>query len=210
MQTLGVSGEREKRDEGRLKSLFWPTIEDAWDVDTIGRQGFWICLIIAAYQVIMGIIAGSAATSPAGVAGIVAFGLITGFVYFLGGMGVRETSWPAAALVFSLFSVNLFFGFAIGHFPGFIYLIADALLLTTLRAAIIASRCPPPAEGEDRPMRFNQNFADKLADQWPAAAWPVLRTPFFLLGGLLFLLTVAGTFVIFLVRLGILPNPTAS
>jgi len=45
MQTLDLSGERKKSD-GRLKSLFWPTVENAWDVDYLGQQGFWICCVL--------------------------------------------------------------------------------------------------------------------------------------------------------------------
>ena len=201
MQTLGVSGDRRGRDEGRLKSIFWPAVENAWDVDTIGRQGFWVCVLIGAYQVIIGLVAGSLAS--------VIFGVIAGLVYFLGAMGVRETSWPAAALVFALFSVNLFFAVATARFPGFLVIAAEAVLLTTLRAAVIASRLSPPAEGEDRPSRFNETFRDKLADQLPASAWPVLRIPFFFLGGILLVLSVAGTLVIFFQRLGLLPNPAS-
>ena len=41
-----VSGES-NRSDGRLKSIFWPTVENAWDVNYLGQQGFWICVIIA-------------------------------------------------------------------------------------------------------------------------------------------------------------------
>ena len=47
MQTLDLSGESKKSD-GRLKSLLWPSVDNAWDVDYLGQQGFWICLIIGA------------------------------------------------------------------------------------------------------------------------------------------------------------------
>ena len=41
MQTLGLTGE-DKRSDGRLKSIFWPTVDNAWDVNYLGQQGFWI------------------------------------------------------------------------------------------------------------------------------------------------------------------------
>ena len=58
MQTLGLSGEA-KRSERWLKSIFWPTVENAWDVDYLGRQGFWICLIIAAFQIVVSLVTGN-------------------------------------------------------------------------------------------------------------------------------------------------------
>jgi len=39
MQSLNLSGESKKSD-GPLKSLFWPTVDNAWDVDYLGQQGF--------------------------------------------------------------------------------------------------------------------------------------------------------------------------
>ncbi len=209
MQTLGVSGKPRQRDENRLKALLWPTVESAWDADSIARQGFWVCLLIGACEVIVGIVAGTAALNAAGASAFVLLGLIAGLVFFLGGMGVRQCSWPAAALIVALFSVHLLFSAANGRFPGFLVIVGEGLLVANLRASVIASRWSAPQEGEDRPSRFRQTFADKLADQWPTAAWPILRIPFFVLAGLLFLLLAAGTLIILLVRLGILPNPAA-
>jgi hypothetical protein len=49
------------------------------------------------------------------------------------------------------------------------------------------------AEGEDRPMRFNETLRDKLADQLPPKAWPILKIPFFIAASLIlmFLLYVS-------------------
>lgn len=49
MQTLGLSSES-KRSDGPLKSIFWPTVDNAWDVDYLGRQGLTICTIVALFQ----------------------------------------------------------------------------------------------------------------------------------------------------------------
>lgn len=46
MQTLDLSGDAKKSD-GRLKSLFWPTVENAWDVDYLGQQGSGFALPLA-------------------------------------------------------------------------------------------------------------------------------------------------------------------
>lgn len=197
MQTLGVS-ETKERDDGRLKSIFWPTVQNAWDVDHLGRQGFWICIITAAYQLIVSVASGNTFVMIAGIA--------TALVFVLGGMGVREGSWPAAALVFAIFFDSLLYGLATLHFPGILAIIATGMLLSNVRAAFLASEWKPPAEGEDRPARFNETWGDKLADQLPAKAWPILQVPFYGFASLLLLLTVVGLGLVLLQRLGVVPH----
>jgi hypothetical protein len=34
MQSLNLSGQ-EKKSDGRFKSLFWPTVENAWDANSV-------------------------------------------------------------------------------------------------------------------------------------------------------------------------------
>src|SRR5215468_7035982 len=50
METLGLS-ESSARSDGRLKSLFWPSIQNGTDVDYLGTQGYWVCMIVAALSV---------------------------------------------------------------------------------------------------------------------------------------------------------------
>src|ERR1035438_8511767 len=183
MQTLGLSGES-KRSDGRLKSIFWPTVENAWDVDSLGRQGFWICLIIAAFQLVVALATGNPI--------MIFTGAAAALVFLIGGLGVREGSWPAAALVFGVFFTGLLNTMANGQFPGILTILAAGILLSNVRAAFLASEWRPAAEDEDRPTRFNETFGDKLADQLPARAWPVLQIPFFGLAALLLLLSLAG------------------
>jgi hypothetical protein len=196
MQTLGLSGES-KRSDGWLKSIFWPTVENAWDVDYLGRQGFWICLIIAALQAIVAIISGNAILIVAGMASAV--------VFLLGGMGVREASWPAAALVFAVYFVGLLYTMASGQFPGVLAILAAGILLSNLRAAFLASEWRPAAVDEDKPTRFNDTLGDKLADQLPARAWPILQIPFFVIAALVLLLSLAGLGFVLLQRFGAIP-----
>ena len=196
MQTLGLSGES-KRSDGWLKSIFWPSVENAWDVDYLGRQGFWICLVIAVFQLLVALVTGN----PIVLVTCVAAAL----VFLLGGMGVREGSWPAAALVFAIYFVGLLFTMANGQFPGFLAVIASALLLSNLRAAFLASEWRPAGEDEDRPTRFNDTLGDKLADQLPAKAWPILQIPFFVIAALVLLLSLAGLAFVLLQRFGLIP-----
>jgi len=189
MQTLNLSGS-EKKSDGRLKSLFWPTVENAWDVDYLGQQGFWICLSIGVFSLVLIAIAASEVPNAAGRVGVLILGVLIFFVYLVGGMGVRESSWPAAAMIFTIYVINLL---GSGTPPGILSLIIGAVLLSNVRAAFIASRWKPLAEGEDRPMRFNETFRDKLVDQLPPKAWPILKIPFFIAASLImvFLLYVS-------------------
>jgi hypothetical protein len=76
------------------------------------------------------------------------------------------------------------------------------VLLSNLRATFLASEWKPPAEDEDRPTRFNDSFRDKLADQLPAKAWPVLQIPFFGLASIHLLLILLGLGVLMMRRFG--------
>lgn len=183
MQTLGLSSEG-KRTDGRLKSIFWPTVENAWDVNHLGQQGFWICVVVGVFQLIGVVLVGSPLLL---VLGIAAF-----LIYLVGGMGVREASWPAAAIVFTLFIAGIADTMARGTPPGLIAIAAAAILLSNVRAAFLASEWRPAGPDEDRPTRFSETFTDKLVDQMPAKLWPVLKVPFFILSALYLLLVFAG------------------
>lgn len=183
MQTLGLSSES-KRSDGRLKSIFWPTVENAWDVNYLGQQGFWICLVIAVFQMI--------GTALVGTPLFLVLGAVTFLIFFMGGMGVRESSWPAAALVFTIFFAGMVDTFTRGRPPGILTILAAAVLLSNVRAAFLASEWRPAAEGEDRPTRFNETLSDKLVDQFPAKVWPILKVPFFIIASLYLLLIFVG------------------
>jgi len=197
MQTLGLSGES-KRSDGWLKSIFWPAVENAWDVDYLGQQGFWICVVIAAIQLFLGAIAGNPIVLVTDAA--------EALIFLIGAMGVREASWPAAAMLFGLYSVGILFQVAMGGLPGPLSIFFAAVLLSNVRAAFLASQWKPTGEDEDRPTRFNETFRDKLVDQWPAKAWPVLQAPFFGVAGVLLLLSLVGLGAVLWHRLGALPG----
>lgn len=137
MQTLGLFGESQRSD-GRLKSIFWPTVQNSWDVDSLGRQGFWICLITAAFQLVVSLFTGSPI--------LIVIGTMTALAFLIGGMGVRQNNWPAAAMVFALFFVGLLYSMAIGRFPGILAIIAAGILLSNVRAAFLASEWRPAGE----------------------------------------------------------------
>lgn len=114
------------------------------------------------------------------------------FVHWLGGMGVREHSFPAALAIFVVYLVNQL---SSGRPPGILPILIGALLLSNVRATYLASRWKPASEDEDRPMRFNETFRDRLVDQFPAKLWPMLRIPFFIGAALVLLAILWGSLV---------------
>ena len=80
MQTLGLL-DSTPRTEGRLKNLFWPSIRNEVHVDYLGRQGFWVCFLVAAFTVLF--------------IGSIFAGIVELF-FFLSGAWVsaREVVWP--------------------------------------------------------------------------------------------------------------------
>jgi hypothetical protein len=187
MQSLNLSGETKKTD-GRLKSLFWPTVDNAWDVDYLGQQGFWICHVIALLNLVFVALAASQIPGSAARIVVLILGGILCFVYFVGGMGVRQASWPAALTIFVLYVLDQI---AAGH-TGVLSIIIAGVLLSNVRATILAAKWKPATEDEDRPTRFNETFSDKLVDQVPARAWPVLKYPFYFFAAIVLLMIVAG------------------
>jgi len=183
MQTLGLSGES-RRSDGRLKSIFWPMVENAWDVNYLGQQGFWICVVAGVIEAVTGAFSGNPLD--------LAFYSVAAMVFLVGGMGVREASWPAAAMVFSLFLTGLLFVLSMGRLPGILSILAAAVLLSNVRAAFLASEWRPAGEGEDKPTRFNETIVDKLVDQLPATLWPRIQGPFFAVAAALLALELIG------------------
>jgi hypothetical protein len=174
MQTMDLSGTA-PQSENRLKSLFWPTIHSATDVDYLGSQGYWVCTIVAAFTFLMSTMVGHP------IAGF--FSLL---YYYLGGVGVREKSLVSAILVFILFMVDTMMA------PGILKFFGCVLLLSNMRATFIASFWDPGLAAAEAPMRFNETIGDKFVDTLPAWLWPKIRYGYYVYAGLCLALTVLG------------------
>ena len=175
MQTLDLSGSG-MRSEGRLKSLFWPSIQTGSDLDYLGAQGFWVCAVIAVVSLVFFIVAGKPI-----------LGAFVFFFYFFGGVGVRERSQYAAVVMFlSYLADTIFSG------PSVVRVLFAALLLSNLRATWIAARWSPGSDQAALPPRFSETWSDKLADQLPMWLWPKLRIPYYVLSACYLLLAVVG------------------
>jgi hypothetical protein len=191
MQTLGLSSEV-KRSDGRLKSLLWPTVDNAWDVDYLGQQGMWICTVVAVFTLVTSLLS----ANPI----VIAVGLLAALFFVVGGMGIRECNWPAAAIVLAVHLCNILLA------PNVFSILFGVVLLSNLRATFLAAEWKPAEEGEDRPTRFNDSLADKYIDQWPRLLWPRLQIPFLILGVSMLLLSLFGIAFTLANRFGLIPH----
>ena len=185
MQTLGLS-DTTPRSESRLKSLFWPSVQTATDVDYLGTQGYWVCALVAVLTCVFLIALGH---------GVMA--LITLLFYYLGGVGVRERSRYAAVVVLTAYVIDvLASGLSVPR------VLISALLLSNLRATWIAARWKPDSEEAILPPRLNETLGDKLADQLPMRLWPKVRIFYYIYSVFFLLLLIVGFTAIMLRRFG--------
>jgi hypothetical protein len=173
METLGLS-DSSTRSESRLKTLFWPSIENGSDVDYLGAQGYWICTLVAVVSFIFLVITAQPITAIA----VLVF-------YYLGGVGVRERSRYAAAVVFSMYLLDSLMS------PGVIRILFAALLLSNLRGTWIANGWTSGSEQSVLPPRLNETWTDRFADRLPAWLWPKTRIFYYIFSaGFLLFVTV--------------------
>ncbi len=175
METLGLADSTPKT-ESRIKSLFWPSIQSGADVDYLGAQGYWVCTIVAVLSLVVLIITGQAV-----------IGVVTFFYFYLGGVGVRERSFFAAALVFVLYLLDTFMTGI-----GVVRILLLALLFSNMRATWLASQWQPGSEEAVLPPRFGDTLFEKFADKLPPVLWPKLRILYFILAIIYLILVVIG------------------
>jgi|SRR5581483_4446540 len=161
MQTLGLA-DSTPRSEGRLKSLFWPSIQTAVDVDYLGAQGYWLCTAFA----ILALLSGTLTGHP--IAGVFSF-----LLYYLSGVGIRERSRFAAVIAFVFSLLELLVA------PGILKIILSAVLLSNLRATWLASRWTGDSEANALPPRLAETFTDRFVDRLPTWLWPKLRAAYY-------------------------------
>jgi len=174
VETLNLS-ESSTRTESRLKSLFWPEIENGSDVDYLGAQGYWVCTLVAVVSVVFLAVSGKPVSGVA----ILLF-------YYLGGVGVRERSRYAAVVIFTMYLLDTLLS------PGVVRILFAALLLSNLRATWIASRWKPGSEESSLPPRFNEGWTDKFRDTFPAWLWPKTRIIYYIFSAGFLTLTIFG------------------
>ncbi|MBS1816069.1 MAG: hypothetical protein JSS87_14450 [Acidobacteria bacterium] len=169
-----------------FKRLFWPTVHNQYDVDLLGRQGFWIAAAVGILSFVILTIGGH-----------VIVGMATALVYLAGACGIRERSIAASTLIFILY----FFNFAITQFVtlragGFSNPILGLVILMLLAANVRAtfqSRNWMSGEDTELPERSTESFGDVVANGLPVKIWKITKYPFFVLAALLLLLTMMGS-----------------
>jgi hypothetical protein len=174
MQTLGISNST-PQTENRLKSLFWPSIQTSTDVDYLGTQGFWVCAFVGTIEFIVSVVQGH----PIG-------GFFALLFYFLGGVGVRERSRYAAAIVLALYLAEFALGVSIMR------VVLFGILLSNLRATWIASSWKAESAEATIPPRFGETLADKFADRLPPWLWPKVRIVYYVFSAVLLILVCYG------------------
>jgi hypothetical protein len=174
MSTLGLSGQS-SREESRWKQIFWPEIKHPQDVDLVATQGFWICMVVAVLSLVFMLISSQ-----------MLLAVWVCLIFFLGGIGIRQTSIAGAVAVFLVY---LFQKVAASVMvPGGAFGVVDyfvlAVLLSNVRGTVKASEWkhrPELQETELEPARFNDTWRDKLCDQMPPKVWPWGKYLFFTL-----------------------------
>jgi hypothetical protein len=187
MQTLGLS-DSTIRSEGRLKNLFWPSIQSGADVDYLAVQGFWVCTFVGLVSLVFSTLAGQPIS-----------GLLVFLLFHLGGVGVREHNPFAAAVMLVYYVVDFLasFIFLSLNSPGMevVKVIIIAILLSNLRATWIAGNWKPDSEEAALPPRLGDTFFDKLSDRWPAFIWPKVKILYYIYSVASLALITAGLIV---------------
>jgi hypothetical protein len=173
MQQLGLTDPEPKTDS-RLKSLFWPTIRTRVDLDTVTTQGFWICLVVGVVTMAVSLLTRNSL--------VIGLGALASAFYILAGFGSRMQSRIAAAGAFLAYLLDtVVLQKETGQGLGVVRIIFLALLLANVRGIWISASWQP-SESDPPPAKLNENWRDKLVDQWPAAIWPWGRFVFYAAG----------------------------
>jgi hypothetical protein len=180
MGFLGLSEPIEKQDN-ILQRLFWPG-DHAGEVDSLGQQGFWICVFVAVISSVVLVFQGHW------------FVALLNFTFFsLGGIGVREHSTTAAVLVAIAYVLNQAANVVAGMFPSFLGIAAAVLLIANIRGTWVAARWLKRGDLDAFPERMSETWKDRFVDQMPARVWPKARVPFFCVAAIYMLLIALGT-----------------
>jgi hypothetical protein len=159
MQTLGLSDSTPKT-EARFKNLFWPSIRNEVDVDYLGRQGFWVCFIVAAVTLTSNLFTGFFMAV-----------IFESLFFFLAGVGVRSRSRFAAVVVFSAYLLStLVLQRITGNGFGILRIVFLALLLANIRSTWLSAMWRHATEPP--PLPLGKTILDKLSDRLPLYLWP--------------------------------------
>jgi hypothetical protein len=186
MSMLGLDSEPTK-DDNLFQRLFWPSNQPG-EMDTLGQQGFWVCLIVGLISGVVSILTGHPVV-----------GLLVAVFYWLGGIGVREHSVVAAVFVAVGYLLSVLAAVFTLRVPGMLDIICSGLLLANIRGTYIAAKWKKLGDPEAFPDRLDGSFSDWLVDQMPARVWPAGQFVFYVVRALYVLLLLLGAIGIMMI-----------
>jgi hypothetical protein len=168
MQTLGLS-DSTPRPENRVKTLFWPRVQYAEDAQLLGTQGYWICLILAVLNLLVGYSSHTLAAHS-----------VDAIYYYLGGIGIKQASRFAATSLFLFYLATVISAVVSSRPPGIASVFFIAILLANLRATWLV--CRLKREQEHDAMCFSPvSSATLFTDTVPRVVWPFGKWLFYVL-----------------------------
>lgn len=164
MQILGIA-ESTPKPENRLKNLFWPRVRYPEDVEYLGAQGYWVCVVIALFTFLVGASAHQALSRVPEV-----------LYFYLAGVGIRRASRFAAASVFVIYLLNVITNAWVAHSFGIVSIIFLALLFSNVRGTWMAHRF-----ATEHPLQETPPGTATFTDVLPRVIWPVGRWFYYVL-----------------------------
>jgi hypothetical protein len=158
MQILGLS-ESTPQPDNRIKSLFWPRVRYQEDVDYLGSQGYWVCVIIAGFTTVASLCGQSGAS------------LVDALYFYLAGVGIRQRSRFAAITALLVYLLNVIVRLRMTYTPSILSIFFLALLLSNARATWLSASWEGALQEPRMPVR--QTIIEKFADVVPRRIWPV-------------------------------------
>jgi hypothetical protein len=183
MQILGLS-ESTPKPENWLKTLFWPRLRYAEDVDLLGAQGYWICVVLAGLSGIAGLIISRGFAALFGAA-----------FFYLAGIGVRRASRFAAISVFVLYLLSLVAArMQVSPLGAVVSFFFFALLLSNVRATWLAKSFARDADPQQPDTSSAVGHSYFFSDVLPRLIWPIGKWLYYVLAVLMFIGLVASFF----------------
>lgn len=175
MQTLGIS-ESTPKPENRLKALFWPRVQYPEDIDLLGTQGYWVCVVLSAFTLVMGLSRHNGAA-----------GWVDALYFYLAGVGIRRTSRFAAASAFLIYLLGVVAEIKIAHSGGVESIFFLALLLSNVRATWLAKGFAIKQGSAQLDPAIVQSQSAVFTDVLPRLIWPVGQWLYYGLSILMFI-----------------------
>lgn len=164
-----------------VQRIFWPANRPG-EADLLGIQGYLLCVIVAAIS-----------ACALGFDRQYTAALLTFVFFLLGGIGIREHEPLAAILVAAGYLLNVAANWIGGNPPGVFTVLAAILLLTNIRATLIAKRWAHRYHHQEISLdQLSASWSERLLDELPAYLWPRVQIIFYVIAAIYLLLVLIG------------------